>query len=128
LGEVRSIVYLWALPTTSAGLVMAVLAWMTGGRCRLHTGVLEVEGGLATRLLRRVGAAAMTLGHVVIALDGPALHRTRAHERVHVRQVERWGPLFFPAYGLASLVAWCRGGDAYRDNIFEREAYGLDRC
>jgi hypothetical protein len=26
-------------------------------------------------------------------------------------------------YLLASLYAWLRGGDAYRDNPFEREAY-----
>ena len=61
--------------------------------------------------------------HVVLGLDGPTLDRTRAHERVHVRQCERWGPLFLPAYGLASLLAWWRGHDAYRENRFEREAY-----
>jgi hypothetical protein len=43
---------------------------------------------------------------------------------VHVRQYERWGPLFVPAYVLCSAVIWSRGGDAYRDNPFEREAYG----
>ena len=42
---------------------------------------------------------------------------------VHVRQCERWGPLFLPAYGVASLVAWARGKRPYLDNRFEREAY-----
>jgi hypothetical protein len=65
----------------------------------------------------------MTLGHVVLGLNQKALADTRAHERVHVRQCERWGPLFLPAYGLASAVAWARGQDAYRENRFEREAY-----
>jgi hypothetical protein len=32
----------------------------------------------------------MTLGHVVIARDQDLLDLTRAHERVHVRQCERW--------------------------------------
>ncbi len=65
----------------------------------------------------------MTLGHVVLGLNPSTLEATRAHERVHVRQCERWGPFFLPAYGLASLLAAVRGGDAYRDNRFEREAY-----
>ena len=41
-----------------------------------------------------------------------------------MRQCERWGPLFLPAYLLASLAVYLRGGRAYRDNPFEREAYG----
>ena len=65
----------------------------------------------------------MTLGHVVLGVDGPALDFTRPHERVHVRQCERWGPLFIPAYLLASAYQRARGRHAYRDNPFEREAY-----
>jgi hypothetical protein len=34
------------------------------------------------------------------------------------------GPLMGPAYLLASLYAWLDGRRAYRDNRFEREAYG----
>jgi hypothetical protein len=69
----------------------------------------------------------MTLGHVVLGVDRQQLRRTRAHERVHVRQSERWGPLFLPAYAAASV--WCiiRGRTAYFDNPFEREAYAVDR-
>ena len=65
----------------------------------------------------------MTLGHVVLGRDLHCLESTRAHERIHVRQVERWGPLFLPAYALASLMAFSRGGHPYHDNVFEREAY-----
>lgn len=124
----RSLVYLWTLPTTAVGLSVAILTLLTGGRARWHTGVLEVYGGFAAFLLRKLvplpgGASAMTLGHVVIARD-PACHtETRAHERIHVRQCERWGPLFIPAYLLTSLVLKVRGRDAYHDNPFEREAY-----
>ena len=49
----------------------------------------------------------------------------RAHERVHVRQYERLGALFFPLYVGSSLVQWLRGRDPYFDNHFEREAYAL---
>jgi hypothetical protein len=50
------------------------------------------------------------------------LVRTRAHERAHVRQAERWGPFFLPAYFLASVLVAARGGHYYRDNRFERDA------
>ena len=54
------------------------------------------------------------------------LDQLQAIEQQHgrVRKAERWGPLFLPAYGIASLLAWWRGGHYYYDNAFEREAYG----
>ena len=67
----------------------------------------------------------MTLGHVVLGTTPTALALTRAHERVHVSQCERWGPLFLPAYAMASLWALLRNADPYRDNRFEREAFAV---
>ena len=64
----------------------------------------------------------MTLGHVVLGRDQASLDRSRAHERVHVRQAERWGPLFLPAYLAASVWSLLRGRHYYQDNCFEREA------
>ncbi len=66
----------------------------------------------------------MTLGHVVLGRIPSALDVCRDHELVHVRQYERWGPLFLPAYLIASLIALLQGKRAYMDNFFEREAYG----
>ena len=66
---------------------------------------------------------AITLGHVILALDCLCLEAVRAHEHVHVRQYERWGALFVPAYLAASVWQGLRGGALYRDNVFEREAY-----
>jgi hypothetical protein len=63
----------------------------------------------------------MTLGHVVLCVDDMDDH-TWAHELVHVRQYERLGPLFLPAYALASLYALCTGRSAYHDNRYERAA------
>jgi len=122
------LVYLWVSPATVLGLLPVPVVWWQGGGVRVVEGVIEVHGGIVTRFLRRGlpwvgGGAAMTLGHVVWGCDEQDLDATRAHERVHVRQYERWGPLFIPLYLLASLIAWLRGGDAYRDNPFEREAY-----
>lgn len=92
-------------------------------------GVLELHGGAVSFFLRRCtllrgGASAMTLGHVVLGRDEQLLALTRDHERIHVRQCERWGPFFIPAYLLASLFALMRGRRPYEDNPFEREAYG----
>lgn len=128
------LIYLWVLPTSAVGLLAAGVALLTGGRARWVSGVLEAHGGAVTFFLRRVcgkvlagGASAMTLGHVVIGVDAAALEWSRPHERVHVRQCERWGPFFLPAYLIASLVCWVRRRDPYLDNPFEREAYGRNR-
>lgn len=123
--------YAWAAPTTLVGLLFIVPALLTGGGVRWHTGVLEVYGGAVRLFLRYCtllpgGAAAMTLGHVVIATDRSTLNWSRKHERVHVRQAERWGPLFIPAYVLVSIWIWLCGGNGYAENPFEREAYEQD--
>jgi hypothetical protein len=124
----RILAYAWASPTTLIGLGAVGLTLLTRGTVRLHTGVLEAHGGFAAWALRKLvplpgGATAMTLGHVVIALDEASHDLTRAHERVHVRQCERWGPFFIPAYLLASIWCWWRGRNPYRENPFEVEAY-----
>jgi hypothetical protein len=132
LALARAARYLWASPATVIGLGAAVLAVRTGGSTQVVNGVLEVSGGRFLRfLLERCtplkgGASAMTLGHVIIARNRDLLNQTRAHERVHVRQCERWGPLFIPAYFAASLLAWARGQHPYLDNHFEREAYASE--
>jgi hypothetical protein len=123
--------YAWAAPTTALGFVV-VLAGLRSGRVRIVDGVLEAYGpGLAWLLLHltliRGGAAALTLGHVVIARDERSLESTRAHERVHVRQCEAWGPFFVPCYLAASLCAVLRGRNFYLDNWFEVEAFDRRR-
>ena len=98
-------------------------------RAQHRLGALEVHGGLLAAVCRRLPASlrfeAITLGHVVLGLDTACLDGARAHEQVHVRQYERWGPLFVPLYLASSGWQWLRGGCPYRDNHFEREAYAL---
>jgi hypothetical protein len=118
--------YVWAAPSTAIGLVLSVLA-LRKERVAVLDGVIEAHGPLLRCILTRLGPrpggiAAMTLGHVVLGCDRQALQETRSHERVHVRQYERWGPFFLPAYAAASLWALARGRHAYFDNWFEREA------
>ena len=126
----RTFLRLWTSPNTALGLCFVPAALLSGGRVRRVEGVLEVHGPAVAWLLRwgsvlPGGVAAVTFGHVVVGRDAQTLDRTRRHERVHVRQYERWGPFFLPAYLLASVAALARGGDAYRDNRFEREAYAV---
>ncbi len=94
-----------------------------GGKLRPVLGVLEIcAPHCCAHLMRQFGA--ITLGHVVIARDAQQMAELRAHERVHVRQYARWGILFFPLYLGSSCWQLVRGRRFYRDNCFEREAYG----
>lgn len=106
--------------------MFVLAARAAGARMRLLDGTLEVGGG-------RIGAAiarlpqwmqfhAITLGHVIIGVDEAHLAACRAHERVHVRQYERWGVLFFPLYFGSSVLQLVLRRDPYWDNHFERQA------
>ncbi len=120
--------YLWAAPATCLGLIAWPIAVLSGGTASWVAGVLEIQGGWVTRVLRGPlpgvrCCAAMTLGHVVLGQDQTCLEQSRAHERIHVRQYEQWGPLFIPAYLASSLWLYWSGRDPYWDNPFERDAY-----
>ena len=119
--------YLWAAPNTALGLVLVLLA-LGGGRVSVVEGVVEAHGPILRWLLRHLtllpgGAAAITFGHVVLGVDDEALDATRTHERVHVRQYERWGPFFIPAYLGTGLWLLMRGRHPYLENPFERDAH-----
>lgn len=115
---------LWASPNTLLGLALGLLLVPFGARLRIVDGVIEIAARRAPPR-RRWPFAAITFGHAVLGTHAQELQRLRAHERVHVRQCERWGPLFLPAYLLAGVWQWLRGRDAYRDNPFEVEARRL---
>ena len=117
---------IWALPWTLFGLAIGLVALASGGHVRRYRGTLGFAGGGARTFLRSFpfvrGASAMALGHVVLGQTDVDLDMSYDHELVHVRQYERWGPFFLPAYAAASLLALARGGHAYDDNWFELEA------
>jgi hypothetical protein len=123
----RVLVILWALPYTLIGLTIGTIGVCTGGRARIRGPIVEFYGGgtkwFITRLPHGQFTLALTLGHTVLGQTDAALDISREHELVHVRQFERWGLLFGPAYLLASLYLWIAGRRPYRDNPFEREAY-----
>jgi hypothetical protein len=115
----------WASPNTLIGLALGLLLLPLGARMRRVGGTLEIAA-LRQAPRRRWPFAAITLGHVILGSHAQELERLRTHERVHVRQCERWGPLFLPAYLLAGVWQCLRGRRAYWDNPFEVEARRLD--
>ena len=123
--------YLWASPNTAIGLLLGLAFACGGGRMRAVAGVIEFSGGGLGRLLCKAPPplrfSAMTLGHVLLGVNEAELARVRAHEHVHVRQYERWGPFFLPAYLSSSLWQWLRGRNPYRDNAFEKEAFAKEK-
>lgn len=122
---------IWALPVTLPAAALAGMARLLGARLQWHTGVLEASDGPLPWILSRIyppmPVAAITLGHVVLAQRRTDLERTRTHERVHVRQYERWGPLFPFLYLGESLRLLLGGGDPYRGNRFEVEAFASEK-
>jgi hypothetical protein len=137
---VRALAYLWALPCTVIGVLAGLIATLFGAHLRLHLGILEVTllpgtkafkgtedtTGLWPSRASRWPFTAITLGHVVLASDAQQMHLLRAHERAHVAQYERWGPLFLLAYPLSSLLQLMRGRHPYFDNHFEVQARAVE--
>lgn len=124
--------YLWPGLITLLFLPLAPLARWTGGDFAWHSGVLEVWGGVVGKTLERGwplfgSVAAITLGHVVAGASHECIESTRTHERVHVRQFERWGLIFPLAYAAAGTWQLIKGKRWYWDNPFEQEARAAER-
>jgi hypothetical protein len=121
---------LWAAPCTALGLAIGAVPLALGGRIARIDGALEItyREHLAAcgRIARTLPFRGIVFGHVILAISGEELARIRAHERVHVAQYERWGPLFLIAYGASSLWQLLRGRRPYRDNAFEVQARHLE--
>jgi len=120
---------LWAAPCSAIGLVLGTVPLALGGSATWADGVLEItyrdRSTGCGRFARRLPFRGIVFGHVILAVTREELHFIRAHERVHVDQYERWGPLFFLAYGASSLWQLMQGRKAYWDNAFEVQARRL---
>ncbi|MAI31120.1 MAG: hypothetical protein CBE00_02055 [Planctomycetaceae bacterium TMED240] len=100
---IRLVAYLWTLSNTLLGIACGFILCE---KFQIIDGVCEIHSPTIARIVRRfpVPASAIALGHVLLARDQKTLGRTRTVERVHVRQYERWGIMFVPAYLLAPTV------------------------
>jgi hypothetical protein len=118
---------LWAGPWTLLGLGIGSLGLLAGGHVRRTGRTLEFWGGGVTWFLNLFplikGASAVTFGHTILGRSQSHLDAARPHELVHVRQYERWGLFFVPAYVLCWIALWLIRKDPYRGNPFERQAF-----
>ena len=115
------------LRSLQRSLLNGAVGLITGGHMQRTGRVLEFWGGWVTWYLKVFpvisGASAVTFGHAILARDRAALEASRKHEWVHVRQYERWGMLFIPAYLACWALLRARGKNPYFDNPFERQAF-----
>jgi hypothetical protein len=94
--------FVWTSPNTLLGIALGLLTFQMP---RVADGALifdRAPRGL-TWLLPRFGRTAMTVGFVIVSaerVEGTLL----AHERHHIRQYRRWGPLFIPVYLALAIV------------------------
>jgi len=118
---------LWAAPWSLLGLILGALALLSGGHVQRKHRVLEFWGGCLPLILRvfpfYFGSPVATFGHVVLGRSDRYLKARRRHQFVHIRQYERWGVLFVPAYLTCSAAMWLVGKRPYFDNPFERSAF-----
>lgn len=123
----KLIAYAWAAPNTLLGILLGLVMIVFGGRVHFMDGVAEFHGGWVGNFFasrpRPFCFGAITVGHVILGTCHNELSALRAHEHVHVRQYERWGIFFLPAYALSSLWEVCNGRNGYWNNSFERQAY-----
>ena len=106
--------YAWTLPNTLLGLVLGLLTAQVPRRDGPLLVFDRCPRGL-TWLLPKIGRTAMTVGCVIVSAV-PVEGRLLAHERHHVRQYMRWGPLFIPVYLLLAIPF------GYRRHPMERAA------
>jgi hypothetical protein len=62
---------------------------------------------------------------VILGASEADLDAARGHEQVHVRQYERWGPFFLPAYLASSAWQLACGRRCYRDNCSSDRHSGM---
>jgi hypothetical protein len=122
----RIAAYVWAGPNTLLGLAAGLAMLMFGAAASRIQGAIEFSGGaiglLFASRLQPFRFQAVTFGHVILGTSAAALAGARQHEHVHVRQYERWGPFFLPAYLASSAWQLVTGRHVYHDNYFERQA------
>lgn len=116
--------YLWALPVTLAGLLVAIVGWTKP--LGLQDGALlcaAKPGGLCARFFAS-GFAAFTWGGVIVLARENLLDDSRliAHELRHFWQARILGVLMPLAYGACSLLALAQGKHPYTDNLLEVDA------
>jgi len=120
---------LWAAPWSAIGLRVAGGLLLVGGKAKWSSGALEVtyreHNASCSKVARILPFRGIVFGHVILAVTSEELRIIGPHERVHVEQYERWGPLFVFAYGASSLWQLRHDRSPYWHNHFEVQAREL---
>jgi len=111
---------IWTLPNTLLGFALLPFTGKSDRQGGLHF-IAELDSAL-DKTFNRLRISAMTLGECVLYRCGGFNPVTYEHECEHIRQYKLWGPMFLPAYLVASVVSRVKHGNWYRDNFFERAA------
>jgi hypothetical protein len=117
---------IWASPCSAVGVLLAGIPLALGGEAKWSSGALEVtyRRSLAScgKLANQLPFRGIVFGHVILAVAGEELRTIGPHERAHVEQYERWGPLFLLAYAGSSAWQLVNGRGPYWYNYFEVQA------
>ena len=123
----RILGYIWSLPNTLIGLLLAVAYWPTG--FRVVDGCLELRASRAMigRPAGQTWGCVIWYDKLTWGMESLGRRAIRHHEQVHVRQGMIGGVFFMLAYAAHFLYLWGRHGfgwySAYRAIYFERVAY-----
>jgi hypothetical protein len=112
----------WNTPNTLIGLLTK---GVFGRRKFKRVGEQQYEALLGSpfdKFMRKIGFAAITLGEVVLFVNGGVTKKRLVHEMAHVKQGRKWGILFLPLYLSASLWGRLSEGTWYASNHFEKDA------
>ena len=117
----RSLTLLWAAPWSLLGLLIGAVGLLSGGHVQRKGRILEFSGGCLPVILHvfpfYFGSPVATFGQVVLGRSDRYLNACRKHQLVHVRQYERWGLLFIPAYLTCSAALWFWGKPLLRQPL-----------
>ena len=123
MAVLRFIGYLWALPLTIFGFILA-----TGGRSAFLNSddewcfhYVALEGGLMMKFFSTFDFGAFTCGAVICYRDKSLQNNKHLvrHEKEHFYQCRRWGLLQPIIYYTHSGILLLQGRNPYWDNLFE---------
>jgi hypothetical protein len=125
--------FLWLLPITIPAWLFYILPLLVFGQIRFQRFrwpgvaqfVLVAESGWYARKWQRWTGSSGPGFLIYRPIESErVLRRMFIHEIRHNMQQLVFGPLFYPAYAMASAAIWllCEDYHAYLDNPFERDA------
>jgi hypothetical protein len=123
--------FAWASPNTLLGLALGTLGLPFGARIARGDGAILF---LDHPVMSWIPPCGITFGHCILyrrgigpddpvrRYDKKGWQRIGDHEGAHVRQYERWGPLFLPVYLVSALAPGTHWMERQADRWAEKPA------